>query len=285
MASQSSVGFVQVTPAKAEEWLLKVHPRQRPINKRHVRHLANCMFNHTFLSKLAVVMFDKRGYCINGQHTLKALIESGKTQNLPVMRGLSDDYMILADTAKPRSNSHRYYMKYGDHISPGEASILKVLDTPFNARKVDTSGYNDPHQVRTRQVRCTWGEWIDLYAGDDPLGPGGRPTIFKKAPCANIAAAGICAIRAYPHQNDDVRRWVHIAAFGCAPACEDQALDELETKTALYYYRLFSSKVRPERHFVMDDFRELIKLLWLFFEHDGAKNVPNQKVNPFSYLY
>ena len=102
-----------------------------------------------------------------------------------------------------------------------------------------------------------------------------------KAPQANIAAAGICAIRAYPHQHDDVRRWVHIAAFGCALARRIQALDELETKTALYYYRLIASQVSIWHH-AMDNFRELIKLLWLFFE-TTCKERSNQKVNPFLY--
>ena len=285
MALQPSVGFVQVTPAKAQLWIDKMHPRQRPINKKHVAYLANCMRDNTFLSKLAVVMFDKRGFCINGQHTLMALIAAGLTQNLPVMRGLSDDYLIMADTAKTRTIPQRYFMKYGDHITPGEIAILKFLRTPFNADRIGTVGWRDPHQVLTRSVRKEWSEWIDLYGDDLPLNVGGRPHNFKAAPHANIAAAGICAIRAYPHHHADVRRWVHIAGFGCAPEGEDQSLDSLETQTALYYYRLVSSKGAPSPKEVMPTFRQLTKLLWQYFEHDGAENVPAQQVNPFFHLY
>ena len=46
---------------------------------------------------------------------------------------------------------------------------------------------------------------------------------------------------------------VHIAGFGCAPD-EDQSLDSLETRTALYYYRLVSSKGAPPTKEVMDFF-------------------------------
>ena len=72
MASQPSVGFAGDSCEQVCGYSRQPNSPAPATNA--MAYLANCMRDNTFLSKLAVVMFDKKGFCLNGQHTLMALI-------------------------------------------------------------------------------------------------------------------------------------------------------------------------------------------------------------------
>ena len=67
-----------------------------------------------------------------------------------------------------------------------------------------------------------------------------------------------------------VRLWDDIAPFALR-----QSLDSLRPALRCITTVWFRQRVNKE----MPSFRQLTKLLWQFFEHDGADNVPQQEVN------
>lgn len=74
-----------VTPDIAAAWLTFNFDRQRPINELSVRQLAEAMRRNTFTTNtIKFAVFGDRRVLINGQHTLTAIMRSGKTLVLPV---------------------------------------------------------------------------------------------------------------------------------------------------------------------------------------------------------
>jgi hypothetical protein len=77
-----------VSPAKAEEWLtLNAFPNQRPLKVKHRDFLANEIFAGRFIqgTQIHFVVFGKKKFLVNGQHTLSAILKTGITVLLAVL--------------------------------------------------------------------------------------------------------------------------------------------------------------------------------------------------------
>lgn len=75
-----------ITPDQAAFWLKSQYKHQRQEDKAHTAQLARAMIDGTF-SPVNTIMFTRlkgETNMINGQHTLRAIIMSGKEQMLPV---------------------------------------------------------------------------------------------------------------------------------------------------------------------------------------------------------
>ncbi len=81
-----STNFTEILPELAQEYLSEKHhyPFNRKINRSHVLFLSKAMINGYFqpTSQIAFACHADKRYLINGQHTLSAIIESGKSQKL-----------------------------------------------------------------------------------------------------------------------------------------------------------------------------------------------------------
>lgn len=66
----------QVTPAMAEKWLKKNHPKNRKVSWNRVTSFANDMRDGKWELTHQGVCFDKEGFLIDGQHRLYAVIEA-----------------------------------------------------------------------------------------------------------------------------------------------------------------------------------------------------------------
>ncbi len=98
-------GAVQVemiSPAIATEYLLK-NSNNRPMNPRHVDYLCKEINKGAWEMTTDAIGFSKSGRLINGQHRIKAVIETGKTLPFLVARGLEEDAFNVIDTGKNRS--------------------------------------------------------------------------------------------------------------------------------------------------------------------------------------
>ena len=286
-----TVGYETVTPELCKEWLGRLHPHQRKLNMRHAVGLSRKMKAGSFNPHITHIMFDEKGLNINGRHTMEAIIMAEKSYDLIVQRGLPDiDCLVQVDTTKNRRPYERYKAAYGEDITAGEISLLKILDTPFTARTVNDTGtdvirerWQDEYMVHCHKVRTIWKTSILAY-GNGELIIGGKPDGFASAPPHYLGAAAITACRAYPDQADTIRRWTHIANFGQPHKKDDQAITSMETLTALALYRDMLSR-HHSQSLVMKYHRDAVKRLWQFFEHDGAAEVPDSRKNPFAEFY
>ena len=277
-----SVSYDQITPAKAESFLSKNHELQRDISPNKVRMLIREMLKEDFCPHVNDIMFDVNGKLINGQHTLSAIIETGKTYNICVKRGLPDRVpLILMDTGARRTPSDRYFANYKERVTSREFEILKILSVPFTAKShtSESLAWADPFMKYAKDVRDEWKKYLYAWAGG-PLCSKGKPEGFGKSPAADVAAAAITAIRAFPARGEDLRRWTHIATYGKPFKNQEQKLTTLEEITARRWYLDGSARKRV-RSPKMENFRELTRLLWIYFELDGPGKVLAYDYNPF----
>ena len=285
-----TVGYETVTPELCKEWLGRLHPHQRKLNSRQVSNLVKKMESGVFNPHITHLMFDEQGLNVNGQHTMVAMIQAKKTYEIIVQRDLPSSCIVQIDTTKNRRPHERYKAAHGCDITPGEITILKILDTKFAASRTADTGcdlfkdaWQDEYMNHCHQVRMIWKSSILAY-GNGELIRGGKPDGFASAPSHYLGAAAITACRAYPDQADTIRRWTHIANFGQPHKKDDQAITSMETLTALALYRDMLSRHHAQG-LVMKYHRDAVKRLWQFFEHDGAADVPDSRKNPFSEFY
>lgn len=79
--------YENVSPQLATEYL-KRNKCNRPLRKGTINRYARDMANDKWESTHQGIAFDRKGYLMDGQHRLYAIIVSGRTIRLPVTRGL-----------------------------------------------------------------------------------------------------------------------------------------------------------------------------------------------------
>ena len=163
----------KITPTKAEAYLLKIAPHQRPLRNSWVNNLAAIMQSGNFHLTHQGIAFDCNGYLFDGQHRLRAIVQSGTTVEMQVARGVSIDAWHATDIGRKRT--------YSDITA-----IPKVITEPIRYAIQITRGLN-----------CISAEEIIRINGI-PLGENLKtlkefcPTCvkyFSSAPLALMAAA------------------------------------------------------------------------------------------------
>lgn len=106
-----------VTPAIAEKWLEGAQ-NPRKLSGTRVSMYANAMINDEWRETGEAIQFDTAGKMKNGQHRLHAIITSGKSQKMVVVRDVEPEAVKVMDSGLARS--------VGDYI----ASSLGVGYSP-----------------------------------------------------------------------------------------------------------------------------------------------------------
>jgi hypothetical protein len=84
-----------ITPQTARTWLLELNQNnQRPIERR-VQHFAADMKNGRWKNCYQPISFDADGTLADGQHRLRAIVESGVTLTCLVARGVPRELVYL----------------------------------------------------------------------------------------------------------------------------------------------------------------------------------------------
>lgn len=83
--------------------LLKQNTNNRKLVTRGVREYAAAMERGDWLFDGAPVRISPEGVVLDGQHRLSAIIESGTTQKMLVIRGVSPDAQLVMDTGRKRT--------------------------------------------------------------------------------------------------------------------------------------------------------------------------------------
>lgn len=102
--SKITTEFVAVNPETAEKWLGQNHGN-RQLRPRKVEAYARDMRNGNWMTSGDSIKFDWNGRLIDGQHRLEAVIDSGTTIRVLVVRGLEPRVQDVLDVNARRSNA------------------------------------------------------------------------------------------------------------------------------------------------------------------------------------
>lgn len=104
MQKKSEVRFKieQIDPKTAESYL-NYNKLNRPLRKGGVEKFASDMKSGNWGLTHQAIAFDEQGNILDGQHRLWAIVESGKTIEMPVARGLDPSARDYIDQGIPRT--------------------------------------------------------------------------------------------------------------------------------------------------------------------------------------
>jgi hypothetical protein len=128
----SNNSAVEVTPDIAAEWL-KENVANRPIRPKHKQQLATTMARNLWKLNGESIKFDSYGRLIDGQHRLLAIIESGKTVPLLVVRGLDPDVVPTIGCGVKRSAADALH-HIGEVNCKKLASAIVLVDRYYKMR-------------------------------------------------------------------------------------------------------------------------------------------------------
>lgn len=123
--SNLTTEIISVSPEMAEKWLGK-NVRNRHISQMIVARYARSMRNHEWLLTGEAVKFGVNGDLLDGQHRLLAIIDSGVTVRLCVIRGLAAGCQDVLDTGKGRKAADQLSI-HGHANAPTLAAAAKLL--------------------------------------------------------------------------------------------------------------------------------------------------------------
>lgn len=97
-----TVKAVTVTPKLATEWL-ELNKNNRTIRDRHVDALARDMAEGRWKMNGDTIRFDRDGNLADGQHRLWAILQSGTSQKMLVVEGISPESFDTIDNGSVRT--------------------------------------------------------------------------------------------------------------------------------------------------------------------------------------
>ena len=102
--SDISVSLVYITPEIAKHYL-SYNTQNRKESGSSINFLTQQMNKGLFIENGESIVFDKNMKLTDGQHRLMAIIKSGKSYHIPVVKGVNIKSMATYDTGKNRSAS------------------------------------------------------------------------------------------------------------------------------------------------------------------------------------
>lgn len=129
----------EITPELAEYFLTSFNSRNRPISKANVKDLKQKIEDGSYRLNGEPLIFDWDGILTNGQHTLQACLESGKTIQKYVIIGLDPDTFSSLDGGKTRKLDDVLSVHGEDHAKE-LAIALRLVHIMVNRKKVRNMG-------------------------------------------------------------------------------------------------------------------------------------------------
>ena len=117
--------WVNATPAMAEAWLGQNHGN-RNLRPQKVKQYARDMLNGKWLTSGDAIRFDWNGRLIDGQHRCEAIIESGATVRLLVIKGLDPHAREVIDTGAKRTGADALRFAGQEHNSALLAAVARI---------------------------------------------------------------------------------------------------------------------------------------------------------------
>lgn len=177
----------KITPAKAKEYLKRNvnNPRgKNSLNRRIVKTYAEDMINGRWELNGECLVFDEDGYLKDGQHRLAAILLSGKTIEMCVIRGVGRDVDIF-DVGWKRTVSQMVNAASDGEIDCNP-SISSAAGIVVNAFRPSQGTGNLKNYIQAHFTELDRAYRITCYGGNN-----GHP----KSKCAPCIAGTYLAIR------------------------------------------------------------------------------------------
>lgn len=155
-ASSLRIELRLVTPEWAAEIMAKNNTRNRKLSIAWVR-VKNAILRDAWFPNGEAIVFDTQGVLINGQHRLKAIVESGRTVPCLVVYGIDPEAMATFDQGKKRSA--------GDVLSMiGHTHAVQIAATLGWQRAWDNGTIDSPSKrtIPNDEVIALANEYADM---------------------------------------------------------------------------------------------------------------------------
>lgn len=134
--------IVEVTPADARE-ILDRNTRNRALREEYVRKLAGAMERGEWMVNGEPIQIAEGGELLNGQHRLSAILASGVTVPMLVVRGLPPNTQRTMDGGTRRNLSDVLAL-HGQSDTTNLGAMLGMLHRYRNGDRLDGSGRTAP---------------------------------------------------------------------------------------------------------------------------------------------
>ncbi len=142
MTKRLDCEIVEVSPEMARE-LLEANNHNRTMRKEYVRKLAAAMQRGEWTVNGEPVQIAKDGTLLNGQHRLNAVVESGVSVPLLIIRGLEISSQNTMDSGLRRNLSDVLAL-HGENETANLGAMLAMLYRYRKGHRLDNSGRTAP---------------------------------------------------------------------------------------------------------------------------------------------
>lgn len=147
-----SVELVCITPEIARNYL-NYNTNNRKKSTRNIKFLVDQMKNNLFLENGESIVFDIFNNLTDGQHRLEAIIKSGKSYHIPVVRGVNSNSMATYDTGKNRSAADVLGLN-GFKNTTTLSALIKFINkySDRSSKAASNTGYNRSEALTNQQI-------------------------------------------------------------------------------------------------------------------------------------
>lgn len=126
-SDRPTASVVFVSPEMAQRWLDEYNVRNRHIRPATVRKYARDMADGRWQLSGEGIKFGTNGKMLDGQHRLSAIVASGQTVPMFIMRGIDPSAQRVMDTGRARTASDALAMKGDRHTATLAAAARLAL--------------------------------------------------------------------------------------------------------------------------------------------------------------
>lgn len=200
---QMTLTVEMVTPAIANRWL-EQNSGNRRLRERAVDQYARDMSSDNWERKPVAVCFDDTGKLGNGQHTLSAIVKSGKPQELLVARSVPRKAIAMMDRGLVRTlNDVANFL--GTDVESRKAGVARMLK--WGPRDRGTRSFDELLEAYQEHA-----EVIDFVCASAP-----------KIVGMNAPMLAVCAKASYTQDRAKINRFLQVMRTGIVEGDHESA--------------------------------------------------------------
>lgn len=137
-----SVSIERIGPALARIYM-EANTKNRPLNKRHAQRLRDAMASGDWWMNGETIVFSADGVLLNGQHRLWAIIQSGATVDVMIVRGINKEAFSTMDGVRARSAGDVLAIedeKNSNAVAGAIAALVSFVDCGGNVNGSTVAG-------------------------------------------------------------------------------------------------------------------------------------------------
>lgn len=195
VSSEVEYALVEVTPELAFDWLVQRNKVNRAIRNGHVADFVAIIKSGGWNPEAGVIMFDKDGNLLNGQHRLTAIVEAGEPVRVRIAYSVPLETRGDVDTVQLRRTDVDIARMGGDtDVSATHfAAAIRAYLRGRRERTVERAAKRFKLPARQRQaLQRLWHEAVSWAVAITH----GRSRVFRSAGLAVLARAYYSADRA-----------------------------------------------------------------------------------------